>query len=141
MTESSFADVEVGHQIPHLSVVVDRARLVQYAAASGDRNPIHWDEVAAREAGLPDVIAHGMFTMAAAVEAVSDWAGHGGCITGYQAKFISPLPVPRDGGAVIEVDGTVIKVDPQDAVAIVELSVTSGGTKVLGRPLVTVRLD
>lgn len=140
MSGVAFDDIVVGDRIPHLSVTVNRARLIQYAAASGDRNPIHWDEVAAREAGLPGVIAHGMFTMGAAVEAVSTWAGHGGRVVLYQTKFTSAVPVPRDAGAVIEVDGTVAKIDPEPRQVTVHLTVTSAGTKVLGRPVVIVRL-
>ncbi len=140
MSGVAFDEVAVGDQIPHLSITVDRARLIEYAGVSGDRNPIHWDEAAAHDVGLPDVIAHGMFTMGAAVEAVSVWAGHGGRIVLYQTKFTSPVPVPREGGAVIEVDGTVAKVDPEQRQVTVDLTVTSGGAKVLGRPLVIVRL-
>ena len=140
MSGVAFEDVAVGDRIPHLSITIDRARLVEYVGASGDRNPIHWDEVAARDVGLPDVIAHGMFTMGAAVETVSAWAGHGGKVVLYQTKFTSPVPVPRGGGAVVEVDGTVAKVDVEQRQVTVDLTVTSGGTKVLGRPLVIVRL-
>ena len=42
---------------------------MQYAGASLDRNRIHWDEPFAKQVGLPDVIAHGMFTMGSAVTA------------------------------------------------------------------------
>ncbi len=141
MSGPTFEEVQVGQTLPHLSVDVDRARLVRYAAASGDLNPIHYDEVVARAAGLPDVIAHGMFTMGAAVVVVSRWAGPGGRIVGYQTKFTNPVVVPRDGGAVIEVDAAIAKVDAATRQVTVELTVTSGGSKVLGRPLVTVRLD
>ncbi len=141
MSAPAFNDVRVGQQLPHLSVVLDRARLVRYAAASGDLNPIHYDEHTAREVGLPDVIAHGMLTMGAAVEAVSRWAGHGGRVVLYQTKFTARVPVPRAQPAVIEVDGTVAKVDRETRQVTIDLTVTSGGSKVLGRPLVIVRLD
>lgn len=136
-----FENVHVGAAIAPLRIEIDRARLVQYAGASGDRNPIHWDQETARAVGLPDVIAHGMFTMGAAVEAVSAWAGHGGRVVLYQTKFPATVPVPRDGGAVIDVAGTVAKVDPEKRQVTVDLAVTSGGSKVLGRPLVIVQLD
>ena len=72
------ADVEAGQSIPGRTVHIERATLVQYAGASLDRNPIHWDERFAKKVGLPDVIAHGMFTMGSAVTVVSEWVGDAG---------------------------------------------------------------
>ena len=60
--------VEVGTELPALSVRFKRDDLVRYAGASLDFNPIHWNEKTAKDVGLPDVIAHGMFTMAEAVQ-------------------------------------------------------------------------
>ncbi|ALM40967.1 Dehydratase [Streptomyces sp. FR-008] len=74
----SHADVEVGTELPAQSFPVTRATLVRYAGASGDFNPIHWNERFAKEVGLPDVIAHGMFTMAEAIRVVTDWTGDPG---------------------------------------------------------------
>lgn len=71
----AYESVEVGTELPAQSFPVTRAMLVQYAGASGDFNPIHWNEKFAREVGLPDVIAHGMFTMAEAIRVVTDWVG------------------------------------------------------------------
>src|SRR5665647_2834798 len=71
----SVSDVEVGQELPPRTVHISRASLVQYAGASLDRNPIHWDERFARSVGLPDVIAQGMFTMGSAINVVSDWVG------------------------------------------------------------------
>ena len=58
------SDVAVGTELPEQTFRVTRADLVRYAGASGDFNPIHWNERVATSVGLPDVIAHGMFTMA-----------------------------------------------------------------------------
>jgi acyl dehydratase len=69
----AYADVEVGTELPAQTFQVTRATLVRYAGASGDFNPIHWNEKFAKEVGLPDVIAHGMFTMAEAARVVTDW--------------------------------------------------------------------
>ncbi len=104
-------DVAAGESLPARTVHVDRARLIQYAGASGDRNRIHWDERFATSVGLPDVIAHGMFTMGAAVEAVSDWLGDPGRVVEYRTRFTKPVVVPYDGGADIDVAGTVKAVD------------------------------
>jgi acyl dehydratase len=53
-----------------------RTRIVQYAGASGDYNPLHTDERFAKEiAGYPGVFAHGMLTMGMTARAVTDWVG------------------------------------------------------------------
>ncbi|WP_314223386.1 MaoC family dehydratase [Streptomyces zaehneri] len=136
----AYDDVEVGTELPARSFPVNRATLVQYAGASGDFNPIHWNEKFAKEVGLPDVIAHGMFTMAEAVRVVTDWVGDPGAVVDYGVRFTKPVVVPNDDrGAVIEVIGKVgAKLD--DNTVRVDLTVTSGGLKVLGMSRVVVRL-
>ncbi|WP_153393366.1 MaoC family dehydratase [Ornithinicoccus halotolerans] len=134
------ADLQAGTELPGRSVPVDRQRLLDYADASGDQNPIHQDEQVARRVGLPDVIAHGMWTMAAAVEVVTDWVGDPGRVVSYQTRFTQPVVVPADGGALVEVTGRVTAVDRQAARATVELQVTSAGQRVLGRALAVVDL-
>ena len=87
---------------------VTRADLVRYAGASGDFNPIHWNERVATAVGLPGVIAHGMFTMALAGRAVTDWTGDAGALVEYQVRFGRPVLVPDDdAGAEVTVRGTV----------------------------------
>lgn len=136
----AYDDVEVGTELPAQSFPVNRASLVQYAGASGDFNPIHWNERFAKEVGLPDVIAHGMFTMAEAVRVVTDWTGDPGAVVDYGVRFTKPVVVPNDDrGAVIEVTGKVgAKLD--DNTVRVDLTVTSGGLKVLGMSRAVVRL-
>lgn len=128
----------VGEQLPPLTTTVDRARLIRYAGASGDFNTIHWDERFAKAVGLPDVIAHGMWTMGAAGEIVSRWVGDAARITGYRTRFSAPLVVPYDGGAELTVTGVVTSVE--DGTATVELTTTSGDTKVLSKTIVTVSI-
>lgn len=136
----SFDEVEVGTELPARSFPVTRATLVRYAGASGDFNPIHWNESFAREVGLPDVIAHGMFTMAEAVRVVTDWLGDPGALLEYGVRFTRPVPVPNDGtGAVIEVTGKIAAL-LEDRRARVDLVVTSGGQKVLGMSRAVVQL-
>lgn len=135
------ATVAVGDELPALEVAVDRARLVHYAGASGDRNPIHWDPDFATGVGLPDVIAHGMFTMGAAVECVSAWCGDPGRIVQYGTKFVGMVVVPASGGATVQVTGKVTKVEESSGHVTVELAVTSQGRKVLGRALAVVDLS
>lgn len=90
----SYDDVEVGTELPAQTFGVTRATLVQYAGASGDFNPIHWNERFAKEVGLPDVIAHGMFTMAEAIRVVTDWTGDPGAVVEYGVRFTKPVVVP-----------------------------------------------
>lgn len=137
----AFSTVSVGDALPPLTVHVDRARLVQYAGASLDRNRIHWDEPFAKQVGLPDVIAHGMFTMGSAVTLVTEWAGDAGRVVEYGVRFTKPVVVPYDTGADIEVSGVVKSADPETRRVTVELTATTGGEKVLGRALAVVVLD
>jgi len=137
----SLADVEAGQSIPGRTVHIERATLVQYAGASLDRNPIHWDERFAKEVGLPDVIAHGMFTMGSAVTVVSEWVGDAGRVVEYSVRFTKPVVVPYEGGADVAVEGVVKAVDAEAKRATVELTAISSGDKVLGRALAVVQLD
>ncbi|MDO0935571.1 MaoC family dehydratase [Streptomyces sp. NBC_00445] len=136
----SYEDVEVGTELPAQSFPVTRATLVRYAGASGDFNPIHWNEKFAKEVGLPDVIAHGMFTMAEAIRVVTDWTGDPAAVVEYGVRFTRPVVVPNDDqGATIEVAGKVAaKLD--DNTVRVDLTVTSAGQKVLGMSRAVVRL-
>ncbi|MFE4453611.1 MaoC family dehydratase [Streptomyces sp. NPDC056796] len=136
----AYGAVEVGTELPARSFPVTRATLVQYAGASGDFNPIHWNEKFAVEVGLPDVIAHGMFTMAEAIRVVTDWAGDPGAVVEYGVRFTKPVVVPNDGtGALIEVSGKVAaKLD--DNLVRVDLTVMSDARKVLGMSRAVVRL-
>lgn len=140
-TVRQFSDVSEGETLPERSIPVTRAHLVHYAGASGDRNVIHWDERTAKAVGLPDVIAHGMWTMGAAVQVVTDWVGDAGRIVDYGTRFTKPVVVPHDGGALIEVAGKVTKTDLGTRQATVELTVTCGDDKVLGRCRAVVQLD
>ena len=136
----SLADVEVGTELPARRVHVTRADLVRYAGASGDRNPIHWDERFARSVGLPDVIAHGMYTMALAGQLVADWAGDPGAVVSYGTRFTSPVVVDHAEGAVVELSGVVAAKDEEAGTVRVDLTATCAGAKVLGRARAVVRL-
>ena len=139
-TQISYDDVEVGTELPGQSLPVRRADLVRYAGASGDFNVIHWNERIARSVGLPDVIAHGMFTMALAARAVTDWVGDPGAVLEYGTRFTRPGPVPDDDtGALVDVAATVAA-KLEDRRVRVDLTVTSAGAKVLGRAQAVVQL-
>ncbi|WP_405715774.1 MULTISPECIES: MaoC family dehydratase [unclassified Streptomyces] len=136
----AYESVEVGTELPAQSFPVTRATLVQYAGASGDFNPIHWNEKFAREVGLPDVIAHGMFTMAEAIRVVTDWVGDPGAVVEYGVRFTKPVVVPNDeDGALIEVSAKVAALLDDKQVR-VDLTAMSEGKKVLGMSRAVVRL-
>jgi acyl dehydratase len=137
----SVSDVEVGRALPPLAIHISRENLVQYTGASLDRNRIHWDERFATSVGLPDVIAHGMFTMGSVINIVSDWVGDAGRIVEYGTRFTKPVVVPYDSGADVVVTAVVAAVDDQTKRATVELTAMCGTDKVLGRATAVVVLD
>ncbi|MFF8642399.1 MaoC family dehydratase [Streptomyces sp. NPDC015345] len=136
----SYDDVEVGTELPAQTFPVTRATLVRYAGASGDFNPIHWNEKFAMEVGLPDVIAHGMFTMAEAIRVVTDWVSDPGAVVEYGVRFTKPVVVPNDDkGATIDVSAKVAaKMD--DKRVRVDLVAKSADQKVLGMSRAVVQL-
>ncbi|MEU0844064.1 MaoC family dehydratase [Streptomyces sp. NPDC005962] len=138
----SYDAVEVGTELPAQTFPVNRADLIRYAGASGDFNPIHWNEKFAREVGLPDVIAHGMFTMAEAIRVVTDWTGDPGAVADYGVRFTKPVVVPNDDkGALIEIAAKVAaKLDDEARTVRVDIVATSEGQKVLGMARAVVRL-
>jgi acyl dehydratase len=122
--------IEVGTVLPQKIFYIDRALLKAYADASGDQNPIHQNEEFAISVGLPNVISHGMLTMALAGKYVTDWAGGSANVREFSARFIKPVVVPAGekvdltvAATVTEVDGKTVKLD---------ITATSAGVKVLG---------
>jgi acyl dehydratase len=132
------SDVQVGDELPAQSFRVQRADLVRYAGASGDFNPIHWNERAATSVGLPNVIAHGMYTMAVVVRVVTDWIGDPGAVVEYGVRFTRPVVVPDPEGAVLEVVGTV-SAKEDDGTVRVDLTATVDGQTVLAKARAVVR--
>jgi acyl dehydratase len=130
--------LKVGDQIPAHEFKVTRADLVRYAGASGDFNPIHWNERVAKGVGLPDVIAHGMYTMAVAARVVSDWAGDPGAVVEYGVRFTRPVVVPDPEGATLNVTGAIRNVR-DDGLVEVELTATVDGQTVLAKARAVVR--
>ena len=122
--------IEVGMTLPEKVFYIDRALLKAYADASGDQNPIHQNEEFALSVGLPNVISHGMLTMALAGKYVTEWAGGSANVREFSARFIKPVVVPAGEkvdltvvATVSEVDGSTVKLD---------ITATSAGVKVLG---------
>jgi acyl dehydratase len=122
--------IEVGMALPEKVFFIDRALLKAYADASGDQNPIHQNEEFALSVGLPNVISHGMLTMALAGKYVTEWAGGSANVREFSARFIKPVIVPAGAkvdltvvATVTEVIGNTVKLD---------ITATSAGVKVLG---------
>jgi acyl dehydratase len=122
--------IEVGTVLEEKVFYLDRALLKQYADASGDQNPIHQNEEFAVSVGLPNVIAHGMLTMALVGKYVSDFAGGSANVLEYSARFIKPVIVPYGEKVDLTVSATVAEV--ADGKISLTLSATSAGVKVLG---------
>jgi acyl dehydratase len=136
-----YDEVETGEQIPAADYPVRRTNLVMYAGASGDFNPIHWNERFAKTVGLPDVIAHGMFTMAQGGRFVTDWAGDPGAVVDYGVRFSSMVVVPDDDqGTVITVSG-VIEEKLEDKRVVVALTARANDSRVLSKARAVVQLS
>ena len=122
--------IEVGTVLPERVFEIDRRLLVAYANASGDQNPIHQNEEFAISVGLPNVIAHGMLTMALVGKYVTDWAGGSASVKEFGARFVKPVIVPVGQKVDLTVSATVAEVDG-DRISLT-ISATSAGMKVLG---------
>ena len=141
MTAPSYDEVEPGTAIPARSYQLKRVDLVKYAGASGDFNIIHWNERVATQVGLPNVIAHGMLTMAQAGRFVTEWAGGDpGAVAEFGVRFSAMVPVPDDDeGATVEVSGKIGKKLGDNKVE-VDVTARCGDAKVLSRSRAVVRL-
>lgn len=124
--------LELGQVLPEQVFRVTREDLVRYAGASGDFNRIHWSDRFATSVGLPGVIAHGMYTMALAGQAVAVWAGAADAVVDLGVRFTRPVPVPdTDDGTSVSFTAVVKSVEP--GFAILDLTAVSGGEKVLAQ--------
>lgn len=135
-----YSEVEVGTEVIAREVTITRLDLIRYAGASGDFNVIHWNERIATSVGLPDVIAHGMYTMAQAGRVVTDWVGDPGALKEFGVRFTRPVPVPDDDrGATIRVAATVAEKLDERLVRL-DVSASYDGQGVLGRASAVVAL-
>ena len=121
--------IEIGVELAPKTFNINRKLLVAYANASGDQNPIHQDEAFAKSVGLPDVIAHGMLTMALAGKYLSDISGSQNILE-FSAKFIKPVVVPAGKDVSLIVSGKVT--DVVEGIAKIELLAICDEIKVLG---------
>ncbi|RZQ64191.1 MaoC family dehydratase [Amycolatopsis suaedae] len=131
--------MNIGDELPAREYRVTREQLIRYAGASLDFNPIHWNERFAKGVGLPDVIGHGMLTMALSGRLVTDWLGDPGRLVELSCRFTRPVVVPDDDeGALVELSGKVSKVH-DDGTATVAITAKFDGRTVLGKAVAVVR--
>ena len=127
----------VGQELDPHTFTINRALLVKYANASGDQNPIHQNEEFAKSVGLPDVIAHGMLTMALAGKYVSDIAGSA-AVKEFSARFTKPIVVPANADVALTVSAKIASIE--DGIAKVEITAICNEVKVLGMAKASIRL-
>jgi acyl dehydratase len=140
MTTMTLADLSVGQEIAQRQYEISRDTLVRYAGASGDFNPIHYNDAVAEQVGLPGVIAHGMLTMGTAITALMDAVGDPSAVRAYSVRFTKPLPVPAIGSTTLDVSVKVRSIDAEAGTAECDLTAQAAGVKVLGRARATVAL-
>ena len=133
-------NLTVGQELPSREFHFSRDSLVRYAGASGDFNAIHYRDDVAQAVGLPGVLAHGMLTMGAAVQAVVDFLGDSGRVIDYQVRFTKPVLVDATKGATLVVNATVVEIDDAAKQARIDLSDTCEGVVVLGKAQVRVSI-
>lgn len=134
------SSLEKSQEIARTRHTISRDTLVRYAGASGDFNPIHYNDTAATDAGLPGVIAHGMLTMGTAINGVVEAVGDPTAVRSYSVRFTSPIEVPATGEVTLEVIAVVGAIDEEAGTARIDLTAQVGETKVLGRARATIAL-
>lgn len=124
-------DVEVGQQILPDSETLDQARLIAYAAASGDLNPLHWDpDVAAEVSPTGGIIAHGMLNMGHVSRVLTRWAGGPERVLSLAVTFKAPCPV----GSTVTYGGEIVGLDEQARTATLAVWAETGdGARVVDR--------
>lgn len=139
------AEVEVGTELPALTVRFTRATLVRYAGASTDFNPIHYSERFAALVGLPGVVAHGMLTMGTGLRVVTDWIGDPALVRSYSVRFTRPVAVPDDDeGTEVVFTGHVSAVEGSRVTVTIDAVCADGegvAQKVLGAARAVVDLE
>lgn len=131
-TLPAFVSLNVGDEVAVRDVEFTRGKLVRYAGASGDFNPIHYNDEFAKSVGLDGVIAHGMLTMGVGASVVEEWAGAGNVVD-YQTRFTRPILVGALEGTVARVSAVVGALDHEVKRARIDITVTVDGSKVLGK--------
>ena len=121
---------KIDEELPEKTYIINRAKLLAYANASGDQNPIHQDEAFAKSVGLENVIAHGMYTMGLVGHYVGRMAGSSANVKEFSARFTKPVVVPVDVDVKLIVSAKVIELT--DEIARLEITAVCNEVKVLG---------
>jgi len=136
-----FDDLELGAIVAKADVTVTREDLVRYAGASGDFNPIHFDDVVAAGEKLPGVLCQGMLTGALALQAVVDWIGDPTAVVSYETRFTRPVVVDSVNGAELSISAKVARLDGVERTARIDIAVSSGARSVLGKTQAHIRFS
>ncbi|MEU7144066.1 fused (3R)-hydroxyacyl-ACP dehydratase subunits HadA/HadB [Nocardia sp. NPDC046473] len=139
-TVPSFDELAVGMELPVRSMPLSRGDLVNYAGVSGDSNPIHFSDVVARSAGLPDVVSHGLLTMGLGAGYLTSWLGDPAAVANYGVRFAGFAPVAATKASEIEFRGKIKSLDPERRMATVALTAICDGRKLFGRATADVAL-
>ncbi|MCZ4587708.1 MaoC/PaaZ C-terminal domain-containing protein [Rhodococcus opacus] len=140
-TTPRFDDLEVGAIVAKADLPVTRDDLVRYAGASGDFNPIHFNDAVAASAGLPGVLAHGMLTAALGLQVVADWVVDPTAVVSYETRFTRPVVVDQVEGAVLSISAKVARLDDEERTARIDVTVSAEDQKVLGKTQVHIKLS
>ena len=125
MSLPSFNDIQVGDKIPALELPpISRLTLALYCGASGDHNPIHVDSDFAKSAGMPDVFAHGMLSMAWLGRALTNWVPQS-AIRDYSVRFAAITQVHEH----ITCTGEVVEKFEADGERRVRLTLTTANAE------------
>jgi acyl dehydratase len=132
------SEYQVGDEIPSLELpAISRLNLALYCGASGDHNPIHVDTDFAKSAGLPDVFAHGMLSMAWLGRLLTDWVPQK-AIREFSVRFAAITWV----GEVVTCKATVLEKFSAKGEQRLRLAVTTlnqtGETKLIGEAVVAI---
>jgi len=136
MTVPAFDAVKVGDAIPTLTTnPITRTTLALYCGGSGDHNPLHVDTDFAKRAGLPEVIAHGMLSMAYLGRAVTNWVPLDR-VRGYSVRFAAMTQVHD----IVTCSGRIVEklvVEGENRVRLeLEARTQNGTTTLLGEAVV-----
>lgn len=138
---TQFDDLELGAIVAKADVTVTRGDLVRYAGASGDFNPIHFDDAVAAGEGLPGVLCQGMLTAALALQTVVDWIGDPTAVVVYETRFTRPVVVDPVNGAELSISAKVARLDETERTARIDITVSSGSRTVLGKTQTHIRFS
>lgn len=133
---TAWKDMAVGDAIPPLTTPpISRTTLALFAGGSGDHNPIHVDLDVAKAAGMNDVFAHGMLSMAYLARMLTDWAPQT-ALRAFSTRFVAITQIHD----AITCTGTVVEKLEQDGERLVRLDVqtanAAGEVKLSGQALV-----